>query len=140
MSPRFYLDEDVTERLLDVIAAIGHDVASPKQLGRKGSRDFEQLLFAATRRLALITLNGSDFRLLHGAWLSWSEAWGARSVAQHAGILVIEPGSGRDGALSLTLLASVVQSFADLPTEATNRLFAWNRSRGLHEVGEPAAR
>lgn len=72
MPPRFYLDEDVTERPSDPLAALGCDVVSTKAVGRKGSKDFDQLLYAAVERRLLITFNAADFRPLHGAWLSWS--------------------------------------------------------------------
>lgn len=67
MPPRFYLDEDVTEKLVGPLVAIGYDAVSTKDVGRKGSKDFDQLLFAAVERRLLITFNAADFRLLHGA-------------------------------------------------------------------------
>lgn len=132
---RFYLDEDVTEKLVAVLLDLGYDVVSTKQRGRKGSRDFEQFLLAAVERRVLITFNAEDFRLLHGAWLAWSRAWNVQSTAVHQGVLIIEPGSGQDGPLSLSLLSSVVQSFVALPGTTINRLFVWNARHGLYEAG-----
>jgi hypothetical protein len=134
MPPRFYLDEDVTEKLVTPLVALGFDVVSTRQLGRKGSQDFAQLLFAATADRVLITHNATDFRLLHGAWLAWSAAWGVAAVAEHPGILIIEPGSGKGEPLSLPRLVSAVQMFVALPNSTVNRLFAWNAVKALHEL------
>lgn len=72
MPSRLYLDEDVAEKLVFPLRALGYDTVTAKEVGRKGSADFMQLLFAAEDERALITHNAKDSRMLHGAWLTWS--------------------------------------------------------------------
>ena len=134
MDFRCYLDENVTEHLVPALILLGFDVVSTSQLGRKGTSDALQLLVAAEHERVLITRNVKDFRAMHEAWVAWSRAWGATAVARHAGILIIEPGSGRAGGLSVALLASVVRELADTSGVRTNRLYSWNADQGLHET------
>jgi len=78
-----YLDEDVTERLVIPLHAHGHQVVTTTDAGRKGTRDHEQLWFAARLGWTVLTVNRRDFESLHGAWLLWE-------VAQlHAGIILL---------------------------------------------------
>lgn len=51
------------------------------------AHDERILLTAATRALIVVTHNVKDFRLLHDAWLAWSQAW--RVAPIHTGILLI---------------------------------------------------
>ncbi len=84
---RFHLDHNVSHRLGALLRLDGHDVVTAWTLGLSGAEDDVHLSTAADDDRVLITQNGRDFRLLHGAWLRWSAKW--RVTAIHAGILII---------------------------------------------------
>lgn len=79
----FYLDEDTPEALAIPLTSLGHTVATTTSAQRKGTKDYDQLWFAALRGLIFVTLNRADYTLLHGAWLHWGVA------RTHAGIIVL---------------------------------------------------
>lgn len=79
----FYLDEDVTESLAIPLRGRGYQVMTTTAAGRKGTRDHEQLWFAAHNAWILITVNCRDFESLHGAWLLWGV------LQQHMGIILL---------------------------------------------------
>lgn len=135
MAARFYLDENVPERLVAALLALGYLVVSTAALGRKRTPDHRQLLFAAQTDRILVTYDGDDFRSLHQAWREWSAAWGTSpDRARHAGILVIQQDkSGLDVAGMARVIDELMAGFAD-PGELANRLFAWTRIGGWHEV------
>ncbi len=64
----FYLDEDTPEALAQLLAHAGHTATTTTHATRKGTQDYEQLWFAATRGWIFLTLNRKDYTLLHGAW------------------------------------------------------------------------
>lgn len=134
MVARFYLDEDVTEKLVAALMALGLHAVSTRQVGRKGASDFMQLLFAAQEDRVLVTHNARHFEELHGAWLAWSAEWNASAAARHHGILVIEQGPGHGGGMPVAQLVAIVRALAAWPLPTTNRLFAWNATKGLREV------
>jgi len=130
MAGRFYLDENLPHRLAARLDELGHDAVSTDQLGNKGTRDHRQLLLAAHVARILVTYNAGDFRLLHDAWRDWSQAWGATAQARHTGILIIQQEHG----LTLVLLAQVIADLVARVEGFGNRLFAWNRRQGWHEI------
>ena len=90
-----YLDEDVTEALAMPLPDHGHQVTTTTAAGRKGTRDHEQLWFAAQREWILVTVNRRDFESLHGAWLLWVVP------RQHAGIIILyQPSEGDLGEIA----------------------------------------
>ena len=130
----FILAENVKERLVAALIAIGLDAVSTGQLGRKGASDFMQLLIAAQTDRVLVTHDVKDFQQLHGAWLAWSASREATVSARHPGILIIERGPGQRGGLPVVQMVNIAQAFAAWPDPTTNRLFAWNAVKGLREV------
>jgi hypothetical protein len=126
----FYLDEHVSERLTDTLHTLGVDATSAGRTGNKGLNDALQLLVASRLGRTLVTYDVEDFTLLHEAWHSWSRAWNATAVARHAGILMIYSSRG----VSLMELANELHRFAGTEVAIDNRLFAWNRKVGWHEV------
>ncbi len=79
----FYLDEDTPEALAQTLLAYGHTAMTTTQANRKGTKDYEQLWFAAIQGLVLLTLNRKDFTLLHGAWQHWG------TDRPHTGIIIL---------------------------------------------------
>lgn len=133
MAGRFYLDENIAEGLVDALADPGHDAVSTKQLGTKGASDPSQLVSATLMGPVLVTHNSTDFRMLHEARGRWAALWDVTDRARHPGILVIEPGSGRQGGLSVSVMAEVVDRLA-AEGDVTDRLFVWNEVEGLHDI------
>ena|SRR5215211_889926 len=129
---RLFLDENVTERLIDALAEHGIDAISAN-LEHKGLDDAALLLIAAELSLVLVTYNVSHFALLHRAWIAWSQAWALDPPPDHAGILLIHPAPGYDfnqmAAEIATFLAGLGQ-----PTSLRNRAFAWSAVRRWHEL------
>ena len=66
---------------------MGHRATTTRDIGAESEPDYLQLLRAAREDWILVTHNWKDFRLLHGAWIAWRQAWGAQ--ASHAGVLVL---------------------------------------------------
>lgn len=79
----FYLDEDTPESLAQTLLDYDHTVATTTSANRKGSKDYEQLWFAAAQGAILLTLNRKDYTLLHGAWKHWGVD------RPHAGIIIL---------------------------------------------------
>jgi hypothetical protein len=72
---RLYADEDLDHRVVFRLRALGHDVLTVMEAGRRGLSDADQLAFASASGRILITFNRVDFHLLH------------RQVDGHAGII-----------------------------------------------------
>lgn len=126
---RFYLDESVSERVTDSLAALGFDATSADRLGHKGRRDTEQMIIAARLHRVLVTYDTNDFILLHDAWRSWPSDWGLKDEPRHAGVLVIYPSKGIRAVEIAGLISQLVTTNPDL----TNRLFGWSSRRGWEE-------
>ena len=60
----FYLDEDVSTLVADLIRARGFVVTTTHQAGQGGRSDAEQLNYAVSRHATLVTHNRADFELL----------------------------------------------------------------------------
>ena len=75
-----YLDENVDERLAPALRRYGYDVLTTTEAGRKGSRDDDQLRYAAAQRRALLSHNIADFARM-------AEQWRAREI-EHWGIFL----------------------------------------------------
>jgi hypothetical protein len=129
--PPIYLDEDMTERLLDAIKPFGVDAMSANR-GAKGLHDGEQLLRAVALGRVMVTTNTNDYLLLHRAWLAWSATWDLRSLPRHRGILLIHSAPG----YGVPEVARVILDFLTRPSTAAgidNRAFAWTSRDGWHE-------
>jgi hypothetical protein len=60
----FYLDEDVSTLVADLVRARGFSVTTTHEAGQGGRSDEEQLNYAVGRRITLVTHNRADFELL----------------------------------------------------------------------------
>jgi hypothetical protein len=134
MVAQFYLDENLPQGLVAALNAFGHQAVSTTELGRKRTPDYRQLLFAAQTKRILVTFDGDDFRLLHGAWREWSVAWGtSTAVARHAGILVLQQDkSGLDNEGMAQTINDLISSLSS-PDDLANRLLTWTRTAGWRE-------
>jgi hypothetical protein len=125
-----YLDEDVSEFVAPPLHLRGHDVLTTTEAGTKGYKDPRQLAYAARAGRVLISANRGDFVMLHEAWLRWSRDWAVEAQAVHAGILVVQSGSGR----LAELLATAIDQFLASGIDPRNRLFKLNADTGWTEV------
>ena len=60
----FYLDEDVSTLVADLISVRGFAVTTTHEAGQRGRSDEEQLNYAVSRRITLVTHNRADFEVL----------------------------------------------------------------------------
>ena len=116
-----YLDSDVTRHLAGALSAGGHPTRSARDEGKEDARDYEQLWHAAQRGWTIITHNKRDFRLLHGAWQTWSAGWGITDP--HSGILIMEQAP-------MEVLAAALLPFLATDIHLSNLLHEWTYARG----------
>lgn len=76
----FYLDEDVSVVVAELIRARGFVVTTTLAAGQRGKSDSEQLAYAAGQRMTLVTHNRVDFELLARQYFD--------SGQHHSGIIV----------------------------------------------------
>jgi Domain of unknown function (DUF5615) len=127
-----YLDESIAEVLAFLLVAFGHDAITTRGAGRKGTKDYDQHLFAARASRVLVTYDGGHFGLLHGAWRAWSVAWDTpAATARHAGILVVQQDRAN---LTTEAMARLVHDFVGSVGALDNRLFDWTRRYGWREL------
>jgi predicted nuclease of predicted toxin-antitoxin system len=81
---RFYLDEDLSDRVAVIARSLGLDVLSSHECGRDGLDDEAQLQAAAEDGRCLVTRNRVDF-------VAWTVRFFERE-SPHSGVLLI-PGS-----------------------------------------------
>ena len=103
----------------------GHSATSAAEERRLGAPDPHQLLYAATRNWIILTHNRQDFRLLHTAWLLWSDAW--HTPQHHSGILIVEQMRWR----AVADLAQLIHNFVtDSDVMFANTLYDWKPTTG----------
>jgi tRNA A37 threonylcarbamoyladenosine synthetase subunit TsaC/SUA5/YrdC len=76
----FYLDEDVSVLVADLIRARGFAITTTQKSGQRGKSDAEQLDYAVKQRAALVTHNRADFEVLAGKYFN--------SGLKHYGIVI----------------------------------------------------
>lgn len=86
---RLYLDEDLANELTAALRQRGHDAVHTREVGNKGRTDPRQLAFAVHHGRILITANYRDFRMLHDAWVVWSDRRVGLGLALHHGIPMV---------------------------------------------------
>jgi predicted nuclease of predicted toxin-antitoxin system len=77
---KLYLDEDVSVILAHVLRSRGYSMLTTAETRNLGASDVEQLEFASTNGLAILTHNRRDFDALAVQW--------STSGRSHAGILM----------------------------------------------------
>jgi predicted nuclease of predicted toxin-antitoxin system len=58
---KFYLDEDISPKIAEVLRKHGVDVVSAHDIGMKGTSDEDQFAEAVSRNCAFVTRNRDDF-------------------------------------------------------------------------------
>lgn len=125
---RFYLDENVSTELSDVLVSAGHDVLSTDDAGRKGNSDVRQLVFAAREGRIAITHNRDDFVLVHEAWIAYATAWGVARPVKHPGISVLP----QPPLMPSTEAADEIDRVSHV-SRLANRIWVWRRPLGWYE-------
>ena len=84
-----YGDEDVSPRLVQLLATEGYYATCARDRGRLNLADHEHLVYATAHGLALLTFNQEDFRKIHRDYLA--------AGREHAGIIVSQELKGEAG-------------------------------------------
>ena len=129
----FHLDRNVAADVADELAVRGH-VVVPTTLGHNAP-DYAHLLRAAQVQAILLTHNGRDFTLLHGAWQRWPPALGVLGWQPHAGILV----PPRTPQWPPARIAQTIDALLGTGVRLTNTLYEWRPSTGWREWVLPPA-
>lgn len=62
--PKLFIDEDVHDKLADVLRNCGIDVMNAREVNRKGLSDEEQLRYAISQKRAIFSFNMVDYEKL----------------------------------------------------------------------------
>jgi hypothetical protein len=129
---RFYFDHNVSGETAVYLRLLGHDVVTARTAHRERAPDYQQLLLATEQDRILVTHNGGDFILLHGAWRLWSAAWNVTS--QHSGIVLIPPGISTLPEWRPSPAAQELSRLVASGTSLANELYAWRRATGWEKL------
>lgn len=58
---KFYLDEDISPKIAEILRQKGIEAKSAHETGMIGASDFEQLSYAASKNYCMVTRNRNDF-------------------------------------------------------------------------------
>ena len=83
-----YLDEDVSDQLIELLRERGYEAESAWSMGMTGLTDEEQFTFAARRGWAVLTYNRNDFLKLTRRWHDQGR--------EHAGLIISPQFSRRE--------------------------------------------
>ena len=79
-----YLDEDVDVLVAELLRARGFSVQTTLEAGRLGTRDPDQLAYAASQGRAFVTHNRADFEALAKGYLeAGNPHWGIVIAVRH---------------------------------------------------------
>lgn len=122
----FYLDHNFPIQVAAELQQLGHQATTARDLGAESEPDYQQLLTAVQHAWILVTHNWKDFRLLHGAWMLWSQAWAVQ--AHHTGVLVLAQAQNASQRAEYALrLHEFVEGH---PPPPHNRLYRYRPARG----------
>jgi len=62
--PKLFIDEDVHDKLADVLCSCGVDAINTREVNRKGLSDKEQLRYAISQKRAIFSFNMVDYEKL----------------------------------------------------------------------------
>ena len=119
---RLYLDDDLDSNALTrLLEQTGHEVISPRAVGRRGVADEEHLHYAAAQGLVLLTANAGDFIDLHHAWVQQGR--------QHSGVLIVYRENNPVKDMSFSQIAQAVTLLEESRVPLANALHGLNRWR-----------
>lgn len=78
---RFYLDEDISQQVAEVLRRLGCQATSTQEAGNRGADDEAQLAYAARTGAALVTRNRNDFIALTSQFFDEGRA--------HLGLIIV---------------------------------------------------
>lgn len=113
---KIYLDHNIPLLVARALNERGHDAVPARDFHHNRAPDYEILAEATRERRTLVTHNANDFRLLHGAWMLWSNNWNV--PAEHAGILIVQA----DLNLDVRAIANCLEEFFQQYSLPTNEL------------------
>jgi hypothetical protein len=115
----FYLDENLSPRIAEMLRARGLDVVSAHEiLGNTQLDDRSQLHYAAGARRAIVTCDVEDFAVLTGEFIATNR--------EHAGIVLVPPSFRTDEFAAIT--DAVEQVARDYPGGLAGALVFLKRS------------
>ena len=98
---KFYLDEDLSPKIAEILRRNGIDALSAHEAGMLGVSDRQQLEFAARERRCMVTRNRNDFIRLTLRFFN--------DRRPHCGVLIIPYTIGGD---QFSRIASLLKKFA----------------------------
>lgn len=103
----FYLDENLSPRIAEMLRARGLDVVSAHEVaGNTQLDDRSQLLYATGARRGLVTCDVEDFAELAGEFIAANR--------EHAGIVLVPPSFRTDDFAAIAdAVAQVAQEYPD---------------------------
>lgn len=85
-----YLDEDVSVLVGDLLRARGFHASTTRDAGNLGKNDTEQLDYATSHGLALLTHDRSDFETIHRQYVAKGKNhWGIIVAARRSPHLIV---------------------------------------------------
>jgi hypothetical protein len=78
---KFYLDENMSPKIAEILRSLGVEAASAHEVDMAGADDEEQLDFAARQGMCLVTFNRNDFIELSRLYLDAGRA--------HSGVVIV---------------------------------------------------
>jgi uncharacterized protein with PIN domain len=98
---KFYLDEDISPRVAEILKKAGVDAVSAHQISMCGASDFEQLECAASEGRCMVTRNRNDFIRLSVLFFN--------EHRRHHGVLIVPHSIPGD---QFGLLAELMQKYS----------------------------
>ncbi|MEW6587158.1 MAG: DUF5615 family PIN-like protein [Nitrospirota bacterium] len=108
---KFYIDEDISQKIAEILRENNVDAVSAHEVGRGGSgiSDEEQLAYASTEGKCLVTYNGRHYITLTSKF--FEKEW------KHAGLIIIPSSMPSDNfeMISRSLIEYARQHREDMP-------------------------
>jgi len=104
---KFYLDEDLSPRVAEILRLLGCEARSTQEAGNRGADDERQLEYAARIRYVLVTRNRNDFIALTVQFFGENRP--------HAGILIVSHRISNPARLAKLLSRFAAEHPAGLP-------------------------
>lgn len=128
---RLYLDENVAVRIIQLLAAHGHDAVWSRSFKPSGTSDNHHVTTATLDDRAIVTHDGKHFLLLHRAWHEWFDTFGNPPLASHAGMIFVP----QPPIISTEAAGDIIAEVLDDPAAGplANRFLSWTTRSGWIE-------